>query len=101
MAHCKCCAFVRNWSLQAGERAMMMLLWILIGLAIGLIARFIGPRGACNGIAAILLSIAGALLAGFTGLLAGAYGKEDALGFAVAAGGALLALGLCRLVNRA
>lgn len=73
--------------------------WIFIGLIAGAIAKLIMPGkdpGGC--VVTILLGIAGALLAGFLGRAIGWYEDGDGAGFIAAIVGALIILGVYRLV---
>lgn len=77
------------------------LLWILIGLVAGAIAKAIVPGrdpGGC--LMTILLGIGGAVLAGFLGQQLGWYRTGDSAGFFAAIVGAVLILLVYRLVVR-
>ena len=77
--------------------------WIILGLVVGVIAKFLMPGNDPGGfIVTILLGIAGALLGGFLGTY---FGAGDVTGFnmvslALAVGGAMLLLLLYRLLIR-
>jgi uncharacterized membrane protein YeaQ/YmgE (transglycosylase-associated protein family) len=72
---------------------MGILGWILFGLIVGVIAKFIMPGKDPGGIVVtILLGIAGALVAGFLGQLAGFYAAGDAAGLIMSVFGAVLLL---------
>ncbi|WP_420144428.1 GlsB/YeaQ/YmgE family stress response membrane protein [Sphingobium sp.] len=76
---------------------MDLLGWIVVGLVAGAAARLIMPGrdpGGC--IVTLLLGIAGALLAGFVGRLAGFYAPEEKAGFVAAILGAVAVLALYR-----
>ncbi|WP_088182365.1 GlsB/YeaQ/YmgE family stress response membrane protein [Sphingobium sp. Z007] len=76
---------------------MDLLGWIVIGLLAGALAKLIMPGrdpGGC--IVTILLGIAGALLAGFVGRLAGVYAPGERAGFIAAILGAVAVLALYR-----
>lgn len=76
---------------------MDLLGWIVVGLLAGAIARLIMPGrdpGGC--VVTILLGIAGALLAGFVGRLAGFYAPGQKAGFVAAIVGSVAVLGLYR-----
>ena len=78
-----------------------ILMWILIGLVAGGIAKMLMPGkdpGGC--IVTILLGIAGALLAGFLGKSIGWYEQGEAAGFLAAIVGAFIILFIYRLVMR-
>jgi uncharacterized membrane protein YeaQ/YmgE (transglycosylase-associated protein family) len=67
--------------------------WILFGLIVGVIAKFVMPGRDPGGIlVTILLGIAGALVAGFLGQVAGLYGPGDAAGLIMSVLGAVLLL---------
>jgi uncharacterized membrane protein YeaQ/YmgE (transglycosylase-associated protein family) len=72
---------------------MGILGWIVFGLIVGVIAKFIMPGRDPGGIVVtILLGIAGALVAGFLGQLAGFYAAGDAAGVIMSVIGAVLLL---------
>ena len=77
--------------------------WIILGLVVGVIAKLLMPGNDPGGfVVTILLGIAGALLGGFVGTY---FGAGDVTGFnmmslVLAIGGALVLLGLYRLVVR-
>ncbi|CAM8673170.1 MULTISPECIES: GlsB/YeaQ/YmgE family stress response membrane protein [Sphingobium] len=76
---------------------MDLLGWIVVGLLTGALAKLIMPGrdpGGC--IVTILLGIAGALLAGFVGRLAGVYAPGERAGFIAAILGAIAVLALYR-----
>ncbi|ETI65224.1 transglycosylase [Sphingobium sp. C100] len=76
---------------------MDLLGWIMVGLLAGALARLVMPGrdpGGC--VVTILLGIAGALLAGFVGRLAGVYAPGERAGFLAAVLGAVAVLGLYR-----
>lgn len=76
---------------------MDLLGWIVVGLLAGALAKLIMPGrdpGGC--IVTILLGIAGALLAGFVGRLAGVYAPGERAGFIAAILGAVAVLALYR-----
>jgi uncharacterized membrane protein YeaQ/YmgE (transglycosylase-associated protein family) len=75
--------------------------WILFGLVVGVIAKLVMPGRDSGGmVATIVLGIAGALLAGFLGQLAGLYGPGDAAGLLMSVVGAVLVLFLYRAMMR-
>ncbi|WP_445326661.1 GlsB/YeaQ/YmgE family stress response membrane protein [Sphingobium sp. AN641] len=80
---------------------MEMLQWIAIGLIAGAIAKLIMPGhdpGGC--IVTLLLGIAGAMLAGFVGRLAGLYRAGESAGLIAAILGAVAILAAYRLFAR-
>lgn len=79
----------------------MEILWlILVGLAVGAIARLLMPGPHPGGIVITLaLGLAGALIAGFLGRLFGIYGPGETAGVLASILGAMLLLGIYRLVS--
>ena len=72
---------------------MSIIGWILFGLAVGVVAKFLMPGRDPGGvIVTILLGIGGALIGGFLGRLLGWYGESDPVGFVMAVIGAILVL---------
>lgn len=80
----------------------MEILWtIIIGFVVGAIAKLIMPGRDPGGfIITTLLGIAGAFVARYIGLGLGWYGENDAAGFLASVIGAILLLGLYRLLFR-
>ena len=75
------------------------LCWIIIGLIAGAIAKAVMPGrdpGGC--LVTILLGIGGAVLAGFLGQQLGWYRQGEGAGFLAAIVGAVVILGIYRLV---
>lgn len=75
--------------------------WIIIGLLAGAAAKLVMPGrdpGGC--IVTMLLGIAGALLAGYVGRLAGFYNAGEPAGFIAATLGAIAILAVYRLFMR-
>lgn len=75
--------------------------WIIIGLLAGAAAKLVMPGrdpGGC--IVTMLLGIAGALLAGYVGRLAGFYKAGEPAGFIAATLGAIAILAVYRLFMR-
>lgn len=71
--------------------------WVIVGLVAGVVARLIMPGHDPGGIVVtILLGIAGALLAGFVGRLAGLYGPGQRAGFVAAIIGAIAVVAVYR-----
>ena len=80
---------------------MGILSWILFGLVIGIIAKLLMPGKDPGGfIVTILLGIAGALLGGFIGRAMGFYGENESAGWIISILGAILLLGLYRMMVR-
>jgi uncharacterized membrane protein YeaQ/YmgE (transglycosylase-associated protein family) len=78
---------------------MSILWWILFGLIVGAIAKFIMPGKDPGGIiVTILLGIVGALLGGWLGQALGFYGPGESAGFIMAVIGAIILLLLYRLL---
>lgn len=73
--------------------------WIVFGLVVGALAKFIMPGrdpGGC--LVTILLGIAGAVVGGFIGRSLGLYGPSEPAGFVMATLGAIVVLGAYRIV---
>jgi len=78
---------------------MDILLWIVFGLVVGLVARLIMPGPDPGGIIlTVVLGIVGAMLGGWLGRVGGLYQAGEAAGFIMAVVGAIIVLGLYRLV---
>jgi uncharacterized membrane protein YeaQ/YmgE (transglycosylase-associated protein family) len=76
--------------------------WIVFGLIVGVIAKLIMPGRDPGGMAVtMLLGVAGALVAGFIGQLAGLYGPGDSAGFIMSVLGAILLLSAYRKFRHA
>jgi uncharacterized membrane protein YeaQ/YmgE (transglycosylase-associated protein family) len=72
---------------------MSIIGWILFGLVVGVIGKFLMPGRDPGGfVITILLGIAGALLGGFVGRMLGLYGEGDPVGFIMAVIGSILLL---------
>ena len=78
----------------------MNIIWtIIIGLAVGIVAKLLMPGRDPGGfIITTLLGIAGAFLAGYLGRAMGWYGAGDSAGFLASVVGAIILLALYRLV---
>ena len=80
---------------------MTVLGWILFGLVVGIVAKFLTPGRDPGGfILTTLLGVAGALLGGYIGRLLGFYGPNQAAGFLMAVLGAIVLLLIYRTVSR-
>jgi uncharacterized membrane protein YeaQ/YmgE (transglycosylase-associated protein family) len=80
---------------------MGILTWILFGLVVGVIAKLLMPGRDPGGfIVTILLGIAGALLGGFIGRAMGFYGESEGAGWIISILGAILLLGIYRMMVR-
>lgn len=78
----------------------MYILWMLIvGLVVGALAKLLMPGRDPGGIfITMLLGVAGALLAGFLGRSLGWYGENESAGLIASVLGAVILLGIYRLV---
>ena len=73
--------------------------WIIFGLIVGALAKLVMPGRDPGGIiVTIVMGIVGALLGGWLGRAIGWYGPNEAAGFVMALIGALILLGLYRLL---
>jgi uncharacterized membrane protein YeaQ/YmgE (transglycosylase-associated protein family) len=73
--------------------------WIVFGLIVGAIAKLVMPGRDPGGfIVTILLGIAGALIGGYIGRVAGWYGPNDGAGFLMSILGAIILLALYRML---
>lgn len=80
---------------------MAILGWILFGLIVGAVAKFVMPGRDPGGIIiTMLLGIAGAVLGGFLGQAMGFYREGEAAGFLMSLLGAVALLGLYRVIVR-
>lgn len=80
---------------------MDLLIWIGLGLVAGVLAKWIVPGkdpGGC--VVTILLGIAGALLAGYVGRVAGIYGPGERAGWIAATLGAAAILIVYNMLRR-
>ena len=75
--------------------------WIIFGLVVGVIAKFLMPGRDPGGfIITILLGIVGALVGGMLGRAVGWYGPNEGAGFLMALLGSILLLVLYRVFTR-
>ena len=73
--------------------------WIIFGLIVGIVGKFLMPGRDPGGfIVTILLGIAGALLGGFLGRALGFYQEGEPAGFIMAVIGAIILLAIYRAV---
>lgn len=80
---------------------MGVIAWILFGLVVGLVAKFLMPGRDPGGfIVTVLLGIAGALVGGYLGRAVGWYREGDPVGFLMAVLGAIVLLALYRMLAR-
>jgi uncharacterized membrane protein YeaQ/YmgE (transglycosylase-associated protein family) len=78
---------------------MEILLWIVFGLVVGIIAKFLMPGNDPGGIiVTIVIGIVGALLGGWIGRAFGVYREGEPVGFVMAVVGAIVLLVLYRVV---
>jgi uncharacterized membrane protein YeaQ/YmgE (transglycosylase-associated protein family) len=78
---------------------MSIIGWILFGLVVGVVGKFLMPGRDPGGfILTILLGIAGALLGGFAGRALGFYGEGEPAGFIMAVIGSIILLIIYRMV---
>jgi len=79
---------------------MDILMWVVFGLVVGIVAKFVMPGQDPGGIVlTICLGIAGAVLGGWIGRMLGLYRPGDAAGFFMAVVGAVALLALWRVVG--
>jgi uncharacterized membrane protein YeaQ/YmgE (transglycosylase-associated protein family) len=75
--------------------------WILFGLVVGVVAKFLTPGRDPGGfILTTLIGVAGALLGGYIGRALGFYGPNQAAGFLMSVLGAIVLLLIYRAVSR-
>lgn len=78
---------------------MSVLGWIVFGLIVGIVAKFLMPGRDPGGmIVTILLGVVGALVGGFIGRALGWYREGDPVGFLMAVIGAIVVLIIYRKV---
>lgn len=71
--------------------------WIVFGLIVGIVAKFLMPGRDPGGfVITAILGIVGALVGGFVGRLIGWYGEGDPVGFIMAVVGAIIVLAVYR-----
>lgn len=76
---------------------MHILVWVLFGLVVGIVAKFLMPGRDPGGfLVSIVLGIVGAFLAGFAGRMLGWYRDGDPVGFVMAVLGAIVVLAIYR-----
>ena len=72
---------------------MGVIAWIVFGLIVGIVAKFLMPGKDPGGfVVTILLGIVGALVGGFLGRAVGWYGPHDPVGFVMAVLGPIVLL---------
>ena len=73
--------------------------WMLFGLVVGAVAKLVMPGRDPGGmIVTMLIGIVGALLGGYIGQAVGWYGPQDGAGFLMSLLGAIVLLGLYRVL---
>jgi uncharacterized membrane protein YeaQ/YmgE (transglycosylase-associated protein family) len=71
--------------------------WIVFGLVVGIVAKFLMPGRDPGGfVITAILGIVGALVGGFVGRLIGWYGEGNPVGFIMAVLGSIIVLALYR-----
>jgi uncharacterized membrane protein YeaQ/YmgE (transglycosylase-associated protein family) len=81
--------------------AMGIIGWIIFGLVVGVVAKFLMPGRDPGGfIITIVLGIIGALVGGMLGRAVGWYGPNDGAGFFMALLGSIILLMLYRVFTR-
>ena len=76
---------------------MHILGWIVFGLVVGIVAKFLMPGRDPGGfIVTAILGIVGAVVGGFAGRLIGLYGEGDPVGFIMAVVGSIILLAVYR-----
>jgi uncharacterized membrane protein YeaQ/YmgE (transglycosylase-associated protein family) len=81
------------------EDAMGVIGWIVFGLLVGIVARFLMPGRDPGGfVITAIIGIVGALLGGYLGRAIGWYREGEAAGFVMAVVGSIVLLALYRLV---
>ena len=79
---------------------MGFIVWILFGLVVGIVAKFLMPGRDPGGmVLTIILGVVGAVVGGFMGRALGWYGPNDPVGFFMAVLGAIVLLALYRMVG--
>lgn len=79
----------------------MTFLWMLIiGLVVGVVAKFLTPgRDPAGCLVTMLLGVVGSMLAGFIGRSAGWYTEGQPVGFIASVGGAIIILLVFRMIK--
>jgi len=74
--------------------------WIVFGLVVGIVAKFLMPGRDPGGfVITAILGIVGALVGGFVGRSIGWYGPGDPVGFVMAVIGSIIVLALYRVTR--
>ncbi len=75
--------------------------WIVFGLLVGVVAKFLMPGRDPGGVfITVLLGVVGAMVGGFVGRAVGWYGPNDPVGFVMAVLGAIVLLVAYRLIGQ-
>ena len=78
---------------------MDILIWLVFGLVVGIVAKFVMPGNDPGGIfVTIALGIVGAMLGGWVGRMMGLYQPGEPAGFVMAVVGAIILLVVYRFV---
>jgi len=78
-----------------------LLMFLLFGLAVGVVARLITPGHEPGGwVFSLVLGIAGSLLGGFIGRALGLYGRGQTAGFLMSVLGAMILVGVYHAFRR-
>jgi uncharacterized membrane protein YeaQ/YmgE (transglycosylase-associated protein family) len=84
---------------QEETRKMEVVAWIIFGLLVGVVAKFLMPGDDPGGfIVTIAIGVLGALLGGWLGRNLGMYQEGEAAGFIMSVLGSVVLLALYRLV---
>ena len=76
-----------------------MIGWLIFGLVVGIVAKFLMPGRDPGGfVVTALIGIVGALLGGYIGRAVGWYREGDPVGFIMAVIGAIILLALYRMI---
>jgi uncharacterized membrane protein YeaQ/YmgE (transglycosylase-associated protein family) len=79
------------------ESIMHIIGWLVFGLVVGIVAKFLTPGRDPGGfVITAVLGIVGALVGGFIGRLIGWYGEGDPVGFIMAVVGSIILLAVYR-----
>jgi uncharacterized membrane protein YeaQ/YmgE (transglycosylase-associated protein family) len=71
--------------------------WIVFGLVVGIVAKFLMPGRDPGGfVITALIGIVGAIIGGYVGRLIGLYGDRDPVGFVMAVIGSIILLAAYR-----
>jgi uncharacterized membrane protein YeaQ/YmgE (transglycosylase-associated protein family) len=88
-------------AISARSQLMGIIGWIIFGLIVGIVAKFLMPGRDPGGfVITTVLGIVGAVLGGFLGRAVGWYGPNDPVGFLMAVLGAIVLLVGYRMVAR-